>query len=80
MTQEWIDWTGDNRIRTPLRGGGCNNYLNNNYTSNKMAAAAGLGLKTPSMMKSLQRPKGILNDTFYTYEYDINNTSTDNPD
>lgn len=59
MTQEWIDWTGDNRIRTPLRGGGCNNYLNNNYTSNKMSAAAGLGLKTPSMMKSLQRPKGI---------------------
>lgn len=55
MTQEWIDWTSDNRIRTPLRGGGCNNYLNNNYTSNKMI---GSGLKTHSMMKSLQRPKG----------------------
>lgn len=57
MTQEWIDWSSDNCIRTPLRGGG-NNYLNNNYTSNKMAAAAGMGLKAPSMMKSLQRPKG----------------------
>lgn len=56
MTQEWIDWTADNRIRTPLRGGGCNNYLNNNYTSNKMIGAT--GLKTHSMMKSLQRPKG----------------------
>lgn len=64
MTQEWIDWTGDNRIRTPLRGGGCNNYLNNNYTSNKMAAAAGMGLKTQSMMKSLQRPKGISDHSF----------------
>lgn len=56
MTNEWIDWSGDNRIRTPLRGGGCNNYLNNNYTSNKMT---GMGLKVHSMMKSLQRPKGI---------------------
>lgn len=56
MTNEWIDWSSENRIRTPLRGGCCNNYLNNNYTSYKMAAGA--GLKVQSMMKSLQRPKG----------------------
>ena len=58
MTNEWIDWTGENhRIRTPLRAGACSNYLNNNYTNHKMN---GMGFKVHSMMmKSLQRPKGI---------------------
>lgn len=56
MTQEWIDWSSENRMRAPLRGAACNNYLNNNYANNKMATA--MGHKTTSMMKSLQRPKG----------------------
>lgn len=32
MTNEWIEWTGDNRLRTSTyRGSGCSNYLNNNH-------------------------------------------------
>lgn len=53
MTNEWIDWSGDGRIRAPLRGS-CHNFINNNYTTK----IAGMGLKVHSMMKSLQRPKG----------------------
>lgn len=56
MTNEWIDWSGENRVRTPLRGGGCNNYLNNNYTSHKIGF--GMGLKANALVKTLQRPKG----------------------
>lgn len=56
MTQEWIDWSGENRVRTPLRGGGCNNFLNNNYTTQKVVF--GMGLKANTLMKSTQRPKG----------------------
>lgn len=56
MTNEWIDWSGENRVRTPLRGGGCNNFLNNNYTNQKFAL--GMGLKANTLMKSTQRPKG----------------------
>lgn len=60
MTNEWIDWSCESRIRTPLRSsGGCNNYLNNNYAhSNKMAT--GMGHKVQSMMRSFQRPKGSI--------------------
>lgn len=59
MTQECFDWCSENRIRPPLRGTSCNNYLNNNnnYPNNKMAS--GMGLKASALMKSLQRPKGI---------------------
>lgn len=56
MTNEWIDWSGENRVRTPLRGGGCNNFLNNNYTNQKVVF--GMGLKANSLMKSTQRLKG----------------------
>lgn len=56
MTNEWIDWSAENRVRTPLRGGGCNNYLNNNYTNQK--AIFGMGLKANTPMKSTQRSKG----------------------
>lgn len=56
MTNEWIDWSNENRVRTPLRGGGCNNYLNNNYTNNKVGF--GMGLKSNTIMKFSQRPKG----------------------
>lgn len=56
MTNEWIDWSGENRVRTPLRGGGCNNFLNNNYTNQKVIF--GMGLKANTLMKSTQRPKG----------------------
>lgn len=56
MTNEWIDWSGENRVRTPLRGGGCNNFLNNNYTNQKVVF--GMGLKANTLMKSTQRPKG----------------------
>lgn len=55
MTNEWIDWSSENRIRTPLRGS-FNNYTNNNNQSNYKI----MGLKTHSVMKSLQRPKGKL--------------------
>lgn len=54
MTNEWIEWTGENRIRTPLRGSYNNNYLNNNQTNYKV-----MGLKTHS--RSLLRPKGKKN-------------------
>lgn len=56
MTNEWIDWSGENRVRTPLRGGGCNNFLNNNYTNQK--AVFGMGLKANTLMKTTQRSKG----------------------
>lgn len=56
MTNEFIDWSGENRVRTPLRGGGCNNFLNNNYTNQKFIS--GMGLKANTLMKSTQRPKG----------------------
>lgn len=56
MTNEWIDWSNEHRVRTPLRGGGCNNYLNNNYTSQKIGF--GMGLKANTLVKTLQRPKG----------------------
>ncbi|XP_031620965.1 ETS-like protein pointed isoform X2 [Contarinia nasturtii] len=57
MTNEWIDWSSENanRVRTPLRGGGCNNFLNNNYTNQKVIS--GMGLKANTLMKSTQRPK-----------------------
>lgn len=57
MTNEWIDWSDENRIRTPLRGAitSCNNLLNNNYTNSKFGF--GMGLKA-NTVKSLQRPKG----------------------
>lgn len=57
---EWIDWSSgcvDSRIRTPLRGSSCNNFVNNNYNNNKITP---MGLKVHSAMKSLQRPKGII--------------------
>ncbi|XP_055324071.1 ETS-like protein pointed isoform X2 [Sitodiplosis mosellana] len=57
MTNEWIDWSGENRVRTPLRGGGCNNFLNNNYTNQKVIF--GMGLKANTLMKSTQRPKDM---------------------
>lgn len=58
MTNEWIDWSDENRIRTPLRGAisSCNNLLNNNYTNCKFGF--GMGLKANTVMKSSQRPKG----------------------
>lgn len=52
MTNEWIDWSSENRIRTPLRGS-FNNFTNNNQSNYKI-----MGLKSHSVMKSLQRPKG----------------------
>ena len=58
MTNEWMEWAGDGRIRTPLRGSSCNsNFINNNnYATSKFSE---MGLKVHSVMKSLQRPKGI---------------------
>lgn len=52
MTNEWIEWAGDSRLRTPLRGS-CNNFINNNYNNNKIVG--GMGLKVHSVMKSMQR-------------------------
>lgn len=64
MTNEWIEWAGDSRLRTPLRGS-CNNFINNNYNNNKIIS--GMGLKAHSVMKSMQRPnnKGNLNIFWY---------------
>lgn len=61
MTNEWIDWSDENRIRTPLRGAitSCNNLLNNNYTNSKFGF--GMRLKANTVMKSSQRPKGNKN-------------------
>lgn len=58
MTNEWIDWSDENRIQTPSRGAmiNCNNPLNNNYTNSKFGF--GMGLKANTVMKSSQRPKG----------------------
>ena len=37
MTNEWIEWTGENRIRTPsmFRGSSCSSFLNNNQHNYK---------------------------------------------
>lgn len=64
MTNEWIQWS-DSRIRTPLRGSSCQNFLNNNnYTANNSVNSlkySGMGIKTHAAMKVFHRTKGKLN-------------------
>lgn len=65
MTNEWIDWSGDSRLRTPLRGS-CNNFINNNYNNNNKTVG-GIGLKVHSVMKSMQRQNFTKGNHFFDH-------------
>lgn len=62
MTNEWIEWTGENRMRTSnYRGSSCSNYLNNNHHNYKCNAtpAANTGTKPyQTNTKLLNKQKG----------------------
>ncbi|GAB0091000.1 ETS-like protein pointed [Sergentomyia squamirostris] len=55
MTNEWVEWFGDNRIKTSIRGGNTSNFFSS-YQGNKIS---GMGLKTHTIMKSLQKPRDV---------------------
>lgn len=57
MTNEWVEWFSDNRIKTSIRGNS-NNFFSS-YQCNKIS---GMGLKTHTIMKSLQKPRGLYVD------------------